>query len=888
MNVSSFLSLCLLTVGMVAPGPVRTQALDTILVDFGSTTSEIPRWNNVTSPAAGASLSLSNARGLQTAYRLTVTDAFAAINYNGAKAGGPAGYPASATGDSFYGNTATFQSKSEPTGAVTFSSLRPEEVYTFEIYSSRTGTGGDNRTGRYILIGAERDTVTLNAADNLSQTAVGSVRPAADGTIVLLAESDPTNTNPYAFYYLNAVAVTYPFEDLATEAGAEVGRDTVQVDFGYSTRRSGFGWNNVTHPSLGKVADLVNSSGFATGYGLAVVDAFNNVNEEGTLQASPQLAYPDSASSDSFYGNTVEFAGKTQPTAAVEITGLEPAEPYALELFASRVNTTDNRQTMYIIQGAGRDTVYLDAAANFGRVARDTMVPTPGGRLVITVGPGPDNDNAYGFYYLNALRLTYAEQDAEEVAELSLLSPTGGEYYQVGKEVTVAWASAGVPEVVLEYSVDAGGSWIPIDTVDGSDHAYPWTVPDAPTRTARLRISAATLSEASGGDFTIARDTSTLTIVIVGSSTAAGNGASVADSSWVNRYAALLRRDTRFQVVNLARGGYTTYHVQPTGTRNPDTIAIPVDRDRNSTAALAFDPAAIIVNLPSNDGARSFPARDQLANLDRMVAEADGEGVPVWIATTQPRNFSDPAQIALQEEMRDSIFDRYGSRSLDFWNGLADATGHIDPALDKGDGVHVNDGGHRLLFERVAAAGISEAVVAASAITLPVTLTAFSATRTPAGEARLTWQVSDERDRPTYVVQRAAAQGSWQDLVAVAGRGRAEYVYVDADCPPTGVHYRLRIVEQDGSARYSPIRSVAGTGMGDAPAAYPNPTSGPVTVVTAAAAAGTPIRVVDAAGRTVLISATDAVGIARLDLSGLAPGYYTVRTAGGALRIIRR
>ena len=56
-------------------------------------------------------------------------------------------------------------------------------------------------------------------------------------------------------------------------------------------------------------------------------------------------------------------------------------------------------------------------------------------------------------------------------------------------------------------------------------------------------------------------------VVVLGSSTAEGFGPSDADSTWVNRLrVALAAADPSLDVLNLAKGGYTTYHVLPAGS----------------------------------------------------------------------------------------------------------------------------------------------------------------------------------------------------------------------------------------------------------------------------------------------------------------------------------
>lgn len=199
-------------------------------------------------------------------------------------------------------------------------------------------------------------------------------------------------------------------------------------------------------------------------------------------------------------------------------------------------------------------------------------------------------------------------------------------------------------------------------------------------------------------------------IVVVGSSTAAGTGASTPDSSWVGRYRTYIRSfDTTAQVVNLAIGGYTTYDVMPTGYVPPPNRPSPKPNN-NISAALAYRPAAIIVNLPSNDVAYGYGVEEQLANYDTLATRTGGRNVPIWIATSQPRNIADPVVRDRLRVVKDSILARYGNRAIDVWNGLAAPDGTILPQFNVGDGIHLNNAGHRLIYERVVAANIWQVV----------------------------------------------------------------------------------------------------------------------------------------------------------------------------------
>ncbi|MBL7774470.1 MAG: SGNH/GDSL hydrolase family protein, partial [Saprospiraceae bacterium] len=189
-------------------------------------------------------------------------------------------------------------------------------------------------------------------------------------------------------------------------------------------------------------------------------------------------------------------------------------------------------------------------------------------------------------------------------------------------------------------------------------------------------------------------------IAVIGSSTAAGQGAEPPENGWVNLYRAYLKNlNPGNEVVNLALGGQQTYQLLPTGHRPPPARPVP-DPERNITKALSYLPDAVLVNVPSNDAAAFYGATEQMRNFEAIAQAAQAAGVPVWIATTQPRAFS-PRQIDIQIQVRDAILSRYGAQALDFWSPLALPSHLPNPKLVIGDGAHLNNRGHRLLFEMV-------------------------------------------------------------------------------------------------------------------------------------------------------------------------------------------
>ncbi|MET0343943.1 MAG: SGNH/GDSL hydrolase family protein [Polyangiales bacterium] len=199
-------------------------------------------------------------------------------------------------------------------------------------------------------------------------------------------------------------------------------------------------------------------------------------------------------------------------------------------------------------------------------------------------------------------------------------------------------------------------------------------------------------------------------IVVLGSSTSAGIGASRSENQWVERYRAYLRQNfPNFQLINLAQGGATTYEIQPSDYNPPANRPRP-NTGRNISYALSLNPGAIIINMPSNDQQGRFSVDEQMANYNRVAGLAAAQGVQVWVSTSQPRNFPDQNQRNDLMKARDAIRGRFGDHTLDFWNGIANWDGTINGTYDSGDGVHLNDNGHKVLSDRAQWARIPYAV----------------------------------------------------------------------------------------------------------------------------------------------------------------------------------
>ena len=172
---------------------------------------------------------------------------------------------------------------------------------------------------------------------------------------------------------------------------------------------------------------------------------------------------------------------------------------------------------------------------------------------------------------------------------------------------------------------------------------------------------------------------------------------------------------------------------------------------------------------------------------------------------------------------------------------------------------------------------------------LPVELTSFTATA-EGQAARLRWTTASEQNSAYFDIERSLDGKEFAKIGEEKAQGTkaspTDYTFLDFTIPPTHQstsYYRLRQVDLDGTASYSPVRVVTVGGKGSL-TLYPNPARTAVTV--AGLRANAAVEVLDALGRPVARATADAGGTASLTLpAGLAAGVYIVRSGAQAQRL---
>ncbi|RZK62364.1 MAG: T9SS type A sorting domain-containing protein, partial [Hymenobacter sp.] len=173
---------------------------------------------------------------------------------------------------------------------------------------------------------------------------------------------------------------------------------------------------------------------------------------------------------------------------------------------------------------------------------------------------------------------------------------------------------------------------------------------------------------------------------------------------------------------------------------------------------------------------------------------------------------------------------------------------------------------------------------------LPVTLVAFTAVAVQNRDAQLNWTTASEVNNDHFEVERSFDGTTFAQIGRVAGHGTtsaaAAYTLTDAAVAAKAsgpVYYRLRQVDYNGTATYSPVRSVSFS-----PAArvslglYPNPAQASTQLdLSQLPTANTyQVQLLDATGRTVGQWTLSGGQVQALDVHALATGAYLLRVSG--------
>ena len=74
--------------------------------------------------------------------------------------------------------------------------------------------------------------------------------------------------------------------------------------------------------------------------------------------------------------------------------------------------------------------------------------------------------------------------------DITVISPNGGEVWDIGTQHTISWSSSGTSgNVRIEYSTNGGSNWTTIVSSTLDDNSHSWTIPNTPSTNCYIRIT---------------------------------------------------------------------------------------------------------------------------------------------------------------------------------------------------------------------------------------------------------------------------------------------------------------------------------------------------------------------------------------------------------------
>jgi hypothetical protein len=256
---------------------------------------------------------------------------------------------------------------------------------------------------------------------------------------------------------------------------------------------------------------------------------------------------------------------------------------------------------------------------------------------------------------------------------------------------------------------------------------------------------------------------------------------------------------------------YTDQPPQLTTTSQASTAALAATGSGFTDIAFAqpdtvlrTDASGLLPQAVSADGQLNFYSATADGEFAQLFVQA---GTQVSVGSTAVLRASRRATISWQQ-LSPIRFEGYASRATTLTLSLQRAPGAVTGANVTGFTYNAD----RQELQLVLQAASNFVVTMPTPGPRPVTLTEFAGRRQGAG-VRLNWRTASEQQNAGFEVQRQTeVAGYFQAIGFVAGRGTAtapsSYSFPDDAAPAGTAYYRLRQIDQNGTATYSPVVAV--------------------------------------------------------------------------------
>lgn len=159
---------------------------------------------------------------------------------------------------------------------------------------------------------------------------------------------------------------------------------------------------------------------------------------------------------------------------------------------------------------------------------------------------------------------------------------------------------------------------------------------------------------------------------------------------------------------------------------------------------------------------------------------------------------------------------------------------------------------------------------------LPVTLTSFNASQDALNNTKLVWNVDEETDVASYVIEKSTDGRTFTAVGSVPATHQKSYSFTDAQTASDYTYYRLKMVDIDGSYKLSFIISLKSK-LSLSISLSPNPVKNALLIQHPKSGTEGRIQIVNANGQLIKDLRLPASAVlTTVDMTGLATGLYHV------------
>lgn len=175
--------------------------------------------------------------------------------------------------------------------------------------------------------------------------------------------------------------------------------------------------------------------------------------------------------------------------------------------------------------------------------------------------------------------------------------------------------------------------------------------------------------------------------------------------------------------------------------------------------------------------------------------------------------------------------------------------------------------------------------------TLPTDLLSFTGSLDNK-DVKLLWTVSNQVNVSRYIIERSVNGNDFNEISTIAASSTSEYDYAysdinAADLPSLILYYRLKMIDTDGSFKYSNIITISLPVVTNKIFISPNPSSGEANIVITTAATGkVQWKLVDNSGRVVMKNTVELKpgnNNIPLNTTHIAAGLYYLNVSGAGI-----